>query len=108
MKRRDLLLYSVGATALISVPPTLVTFGPQIFGDQEDAHTERYKDREIRVAGETVHIDGRELHLMRIGEGAYLSSLCHYRLQRTPLDAARVAVDELRGADLLPSSSHHA
>ncbi|MFC9062051.1 tyrosinase family oxidase copper chaperone, partial [Streptomyces sp. NPDC057074] len=72
-------------------------------------YTEQYKGRTITVSksSEKVHIDGEELHLMKLGEGAYLSSMCHYRFEATPLAAGRQAVDELRGANLLPSGGHH-
>ncbi|MFE6592479.1 tyrosinase family oxidase copper chaperone [Streptomyces sp. NPDC057780] len=74
-----------------------------------DLYTEQYKGRTITVTKSTekVRIDGRELHLMKLGEGAYLSSMCHYRFEATPLAAGRQAVDELRGANLLPSGGHH-
>lgn len=73
----------------------------------DTGHTERYQGRTIRVApaseGGGVTIDGRPLHLMKFGEDAYLSSMCHYEMAPTPLHAARRAVEELRGAALLPS-----
>ncbi|MEU3206613.1 tyrosinase family oxidase copper chaperone [Streptomyces cyaneofuscatus] len=71
-------------------------------------HTERYLGRTIRVAtaadGGGVYIDGRPLHLMKFADDAYLSSMCHYEMAPTPLDAARRAVEELRGAALQPST----
>lgn len=75
-----------------------------------DLYTETYKGRTITVSrsAETVHIDDKPLHLMKLGEGAYLSAMCHYRFESTPLAAGRQAVDELRGANLLPSGTHHA
>jgi hypothetical protein len=70
------------------------------------AHTEKYRGRTIEVTShdgaEAVRIDGQELHLMKLGDGAYLSSMCHYGLAASPLIAARRAVEELRGAALLP------
>lgn len=79
------------------------------------SHTERYQGRTIRVADHggtpVVTIDGRELHLMRLGDDAYVSAMCHYELSATPLQAARRAVQELRGAQLLPlghSGTHQA
>ncbi|MFJ9039020.1 tyrosinase family oxidase copper chaperone [Streptomyces sp. NPDC102406] len=74
--------------------------------DQE--YTERYRGRTIRVAtaaaGGGVTIDGRPLHLMKFADDAYLSSLCHYEMAPSPLHAARRAVEELRGAAVLPSA----
>ncbi|MEU7056143.1 tyrosinase family oxidase copper chaperone [Streptomyces sp. NPDC046197] len=53
-----------------------------------------------------VTVDGRPLHLMRRADGTWLSMVDHYRPYRTPLDAARAAVDELgpgqRLRDLAP------
>ncbi|GAA3101317.1 hypothetical protein GCM10010449_25570 [Streptomyces rectiviolaceus] len=73
-----------------------------------DLYTEKYKGRTITVSNsaETVHIDDKPLHLMKLGDGAYLSAMCHYRIESTPLAAGRQAVDELRGANLLPSTHH--
>ncbi|GAA1186120.1 hypothetical protein GCM10009654_49630 [Streptomyces hebeiensis] len=69
-------------------------------------HSETYQGRAIEVTDRAgtpvVTIDGRELHLMRLGEDAYVSAMCHYELATTPLQAARRAVQELRGAQLLP------
>ena len=75
-------------------------------GDGE--YTETYQGRTIRVAaaaaGGGVFIDGRPLHLMKFADDAYLSSLCHYEMAPSPLHAARRAVEELRGARLLPNA----
>ncbi|MEU5598227.1 tyrosinase family oxidase copper chaperone [Streptomyces sp. NPDC020298] len=53
-----------------------------------------------------VTVDGRPLHLMRRADGTWLSMVDHYRPYRTPLEAARAAVDELglgeRLRDLAP------
>ncbi|OAR25790.1 hypothetical protein A8W25_09640 [Streptomyces sp. ERV7] len=87
--------------------------GPAVAAAPGDDHTETYKGRVIKVtqagAGHAVSIDGKPLHLMKLGEGAYLSALCHYEVARTPLHAARAAVDELHGANLVPlgDASHH-
>ncbi|MEU1076947.1 tyrosinase family oxidase copper chaperone [Streptomyces sp. NPDC005878] len=86
---------------------------PAVASAPDDGHTETYKGRVIRVtpAGtdHAVSIDGKPLHLMKLGEGAYLSALCHYEVAKTPLHAARAAVDELHGAQLVPlgDASHH-
>lgn len=42
-----------------------------------------------------VTVDGRPLHLMRRADGTWLSMLDHYCSHRTPLEAARAAVDVL-------------
>ncbi|MFI8945213.1 tyrosinase family oxidase copper chaperone [Streptomyces sp. NPDC053750] len=42
-----------------------------------------------------VTVDGRPLHLMRRADGTWLSMLDHYCSHRTPLEAARAAVDAL-------------
>ncbi|RSS01301.1 tyrosinase family oxidase copper chaperone [Streptomyces sp. WAC00469] len=45
-------------------------------------------------AGEwQVTVDGRPLHLMRRADGTWLSMVDHYQSYRTPLEAARGAVD---------------
>ncbi|ONK14590.1 tyrosinase cofactor [Streptomyces sp. MP131-18] len=74
------------------------------------AYVEEYQGRTIRVVPEAegggVFIDDRPLHLMKFADDAYLSSMCHYEMAPTPLHAARRAVEELRGAALLPSGHH--
>ncbi|MFJ8540614.1 tyrosinase family oxidase copper chaperone [Streptomyces sp. NPDC093586] len=42
-----------------------------------------------------VTVDGRPLHLMRRADGTWLSMADHYCSYRTPLEAARAAVDAL-------------
>ncbi|CAL9560231.1 tyrosinase family oxidase copper chaperone [Streptomyces sp. Tu 3180] len=42
-----------------------------------------------------VTVDGRPLHLMRRADGTWLSTVDHYCSYRTPLEAARAAVDAL-------------
>ncbi|MEW2618872.1 tyrosinase family oxidase copper chaperone [Streptomyces sp. NPDC048106] len=42
-----------------------------------------------------ITVDGRPLHLMRRADGTWLSMVDHYTSYRTPLEAARAAVDEL-------------
>ncbi|POX48603.1 copper transporter [Streptomyces sp. Ru71] len=117
MDRRDVVKLTAGAAFVAAAGA--VPFATGAAGDtaQEPAaaaagaadtgHTERYQGRTIRVApaseGGGVTIDGRPLHLMKFGEHAYLSSMCHYEMAPTPLHAARRAVEELRGAALLPS-----
>ncbi|MFD5804749.1 MULTISPECIES: bagremycin/ferroverdin biosynthesis copper chaperon BagZ/FevE [unclassified Streptomyces] len=122
MKRRDVMKGVAGAVAVAAAPAAVIHAGNTWAASHADApvaraageesgdlYTEQYKGRTITVSksSEKVHIDGRELHLMKLGEGAYLSSMCHYRFESTPLAAGRQAVDELRGANLLPSGGHH-
>lgn len=49
-----------------------------------------------------VSVDGDELHLMVNGDGSYTSVQLHHQAFPTVLGAARAAVDDLRGARLLP------
>ncbi|MFI2191307.1 tyrosinase family oxidase copper chaperone [Streptomyces coeruleorubidus] len=42
-----------------------------------------------------VSVDGRPLHLMRRADGTWLSMVDHYCSYRSPLEAARAAVDQL-------------
>ncbi|MEW1551254.1 tyrosinase family oxidase copper chaperone [Streptomyces tsukubensis] len=124
MKRRNV-MKGVAAAAVAAVPAAVVVAGDRGAGGGHggaheaagkhtaagaDVYTETYKGRTITVsrADDTVQIDGKPLHLMKLGDGAYLSAMCHYRFEPTPLAAGRQAVDELRGANLLPSGSHHA
>ncbi|WP_327232838.1 tyrosinase cofactor [Streptomyces sp. NBC_01317] len=55
-----------------------------------------------------IRIDGRPLHVMRRADGSYLSAVNHYESFPTLLDAARAAVEDLRGAQLsLSGPVHH-
>ncbi|MDQ1035222.1 hypothetical protein QFZ75_001638 [Streptomyces sp. V3I8] len=122
MKRRDVMKGVAGAAAVVAAPAAVIhagntwaasnddTAATRAADESGDLYTEQYKGRTITVSKSTekVHIDGSELHLMKLGEDAYLSSMCHYRFEPTPLAAGRQAVDELRGANLLPSGGHHA
>jgi hypothetical protein len=100
-------LAGTGALAVIGV-----TGCSTLADDADDRvrdHVEAYQGRHIRITQSGgAYIDGRQLHLMKMGDGAYLSALCHYELAETPLIAARRAVDELRGANLLAATRHHA
>ncbi|WP_267242154.1 tyrosinase family oxidase copper chaperone [Streptomyces sp. PR69] len=102
--------FATGALAGNANGPATSAEGEPAGGDAAAAeeYTERYKGRTIRVlpasAGGGVLIDDRPLHLMKFADDAYLSSMCHYEMAPTPLHAARKAIDELRGAALLPSS----
>ncbi|MFF9405718.1 tyrosinase family oxidase copper chaperone [Streptomyces anandii] len=75
-------------------------------GPGDTAFEETYQGRHIRgvrtprrgAAGTGewyVTVDGRPLHLMRRADGTWLSMVDHYQSYRTPLEAARAAVDEL-------------
>ncbi|MFG2147871.1 tyrosinase family oxidase copper chaperone [Streptomyces sp. NPDC048696] len=124
LNRRDVIKRgAVAATVVtgLSGAAGIAVFGASGSGDavaaapaaHGDDYTETYKGRAIRVtamgADHAVSIDGRPLSLMKLGEGAYLSALCHYEVAKSPLHAARAAVDELRGANLVPlgEASHH-
>ncbi|GAA3007295.1 hypothetical protein Sfulv_50810 [Streptomyces fulvorobeus] len=115
------MIKGIAGTAVAAVPVTVIHAGQswvaahdaardQAADEPQDLYTETYKGRTITVsrAAGTVRIDDRPLHLMKLGEDAYLSAMCHYRIEPTPLAAGRQAVDELRGANLLPSGTHHA
>ncbi|MDH6131063.1 hypothetical protein P3T37_000430 [Kitasatospora sp. MAA4] len=54
--------------------------------------------------GYQVLIDGQELHMMRNADGTWISVIDHYRTFSTPRALARSAVNELRGAALVPIS----
>ncbi|MGW0699652.1 apotyrosinase chaperone MelC1 [Streptomyces sp. NPDC002867] len=56
--------------------------------------------------GYRVLIDGAELHVMQNGDGTWVSLIDHYEVFATPRALARSAVDNLAGADLVPSPEH--
>lgn len=120
MKRRQIIQAAAGVAAAVALPAAI---GADALKDRllpgqhgtdtaaaADGHAETYKGRSIRIpqaegGHQVVYIDDRPLHVMKLGEAAYLSSLCHYGLEKSPLAAARRAVDELRGAQLLAPAS---
>ncbi|MFF3996383.1 tyrosinase family oxidase copper chaperone [Streptomyces cyaneofuscatus] len=118
MNRREMVMATTGAALVAAAAAVPLLNGGDDTGAAAEAaapakaagqeHTERYFGRTIRVAtaadGGGVSIDGRPLHLMKFADDAYLSSMCHYEMAPTPLDAARRAVEELRGAALQPST----
>ncbi|MFJ7064723.1 tyrosinase family oxidase copper chaperone [Streptomyces sp. NPDC101115] len=113
IKRRDMVKLTAGAALAASAAAVPFATGAVGADDTTPAaaggdHTETYQGRTIRVAsaaaGGGVFIDGRPLHLMKFADDAYLSSLCHYEMAPSPLHAARRAVEELRGAQLLPTA----
>ncbi|MEU6095232.1 tyrosinase cofactor [Streptomyces sp. NPDC047079] len=53
-------------------------------------------------SGYGVFIDGVELHVMRNADGSWISVVSHYEPVPSPRAAARAAVEELRGAPLVP------
>ncbi|MFF4370610.1 tyrosinase family oxidase copper chaperone [Streptomyces sp. NPDC001594] len=50
----------------------------------------------------TVKIDGNDLHLMPNADGSWVTVVNHYETFPDPISAARAAVRELQGADLVP------
>lgn len=52
--------------------------------------------------GYSVHIDGKELHVMRNADGSWISVVNHYETFADPRAVARAAVVELQGAVLVP------
>lgn len=104
VRRRSVVKAAVGGGVLLSAA-TLTA------ADAAAEYTEHYQGRRITVAGTErqplVRVDGRPLHVMRLSAGKYLSALCHYEFAPTPLAAARRAVEELRGAQLLPQAPGH-
>ncbi|MFI6376660.1 tyrosinase family oxidase copper chaperone [Streptomyces sp. NPDC050546] len=89
--------------------PVGAAFWPQLFVRDAPGGTavaETYRGRRIGVAWSPPHgpagqgrwhvtVDGRPLHLMRRADGTWLSMVDHYCSYRTPLEAARAAVDAL-------------
>ncbi|MFJ8078914.1 tyrosinase cofactor [Streptomyces sp. NPDC096176] len=78
---------------------------------------ETYKGRHIQgrptdhghhgtESGYQVLIDGTDLHVMQNGDGTWVSLIDHYEVFATPHALARSAVDNLAGADLVPSTAH--
>ncbi|MFF4582203.1 tyrosinase family oxidase copper chaperone [Streptomyces sp. NPDC001389] len=54
------------------------------------------------MAMPVVKIDGNDLHLMPNADGSWVSVVNHYETFPDPISAARAAVRELQGADLVP------
>jgi hypothetical protein len=50
----------------------------------------------------TIKIDGKELHLMRNADNSWVTVVNHYETFPDPVSAARAAVRDLQGANLLP------
>ncbi|MCM1977365.1 MULTISPECIES: tyrosinase cofactor [Streptomyces] len=112
-------LTAAAALAAASGAATLAAPAARAAGHHPDpspaAFDEVYKGRRIqgRVrsggghhhdhgGGYGVYIDDVELHVMRNADGSWISVVSHYDPVATPRAAARAAVDELQGAELLP------
>ncbi|WP_133911406.1 tyrosinase cofactor [Streptomyces sp. NBC_00582] len=106
--RRELLRGLLGVAAGLALVPVVAAAWPP--GPADDTvgagFDEMYRGRRIQGvltpvgrsadgAQWEVTVDGRPLHLMRRADGTWLSMIDHYRSYRTPLEAARAAVDEL-------------
>jgi hypothetical protein len=100
----------VCALAAALAAPVGAAFWPQRLGPEgvrkDTAFAETYRGRRIGVAWSPpngpagqgrwhVTVDSRPLHLMRRADGTWLSMVDHYCSYRTPLEAARAAVDAL-------------
>ncbi|MFM9370105.1 tyrosinase family oxidase copper chaperone [Streptomyces sp. Da 82-17] len=73
---------------------------------------EIYRGRRIQAVAEsgdvpTLYIDHRPLHLMRCADGGYVTPIDHYQSCRTPIAAARAAVDVLGTAQLSRYAAAH-
>ncbi|MEU8467926.1 tyrosinase family oxidase copper chaperone [Streptomyces sp. NPDC029006] len=118
--RRELargLLASAATLALAPVVAASRSTSPD-GGTGGDSFDETYRGHRIQgvlmpaagpgaVGGDwRITIDSRPLHLMRRADGTWLSMVDHYTSYRTPLEAARAAVDGLgpgrRLRDLAP------
>ncbi|MGA5357372.1 tyrosinase family oxidase copper chaperone [Streptomyces purpurascens] len=98
------------AAPVASALASALAFWPRRLGPEgvrkDTAFAETYRGRRIGVAWTPSHgpagqgrwhvtVDGRPLHLMRRADGTWLSMIDHYCSYRTPLEAARAAVDAL-------------
>jgi hypothetical protein len=107
MKRREVLKVAAMGVASAGLTVAGLYVGGVVAKSGGADHVEVYQGRRILVADNgAVYIDGRQLHLMKYEDDAYLSAMCHYEFAPTPLAAARRAVEELRGADLLETAPH--
>ncbi|WNF25453.1 tyrosinase cofactor [Streptomyces sp. C11-1] len=118
--RRRALGASAGALAGLAVAGVASAAGPsatpapRATAAERAAFDEVYQGRRIQGApshhgghhdhgsGYQVHIDGKELHVMRNADGTWISVVNHYETFATPLAVARAAVAELQGAALVP------
>ncbi|MFJ3670966.1 tyrosinase cofactor [Streptomyces sp. NPDC090106] len=114
--RRHALAAAAAVAATVTLAPRAQARTPEHHSPAHaspDAFDEVYKGRRIQGrpaaggghhhgAGFTVLVDGAELHVMRNADGTWISVVSHYDPVPTPRAAARAAVDELRGARLVP------
>ncbi|WP_328413886.1 tyrosinase cofactor [Streptomyces violaceus] len=107
---RGLRVCAFAAALAAPVATVAAAFWPQRLGPEgvrkDSAFAETYRGRRIGVAWTPpngpagqgrwhVTVDGCPLHLMRRADGTWLSMVDHYCSYRTPLEAARAAVDAL-------------
>ncbi|GAB2727425.1 apotyrosinase chaperone MelC1 [Streptomyces bullii] len=105
---------AVAAGAHSAAAPSASAHGSRHHDGSPEAFDEVYRGRRIQGRpvtggghhhhgpGYAVFVDGVELHVMRNADGSWISVVSHYDPVPTPRAAARAAVDELRGAPLLP------
>ncbi|MEU3791331.1 apotyrosinase chaperone MelC1 [Streptomyces fructofermentans] len=105
---------AVGGGALAALPRTTASAASAAVHEQDGPapFDEVYLGRRIQGrsggghhhhgAGYTVLVDGVELHVMRNADGSWISVVSHYDPVPSPRAAARAAVEELRGAPLVP------
>ncbi|MEU8463453.1 tyrosinase family oxidase copper chaperone [Streptomyces sp. NPDC029003] len=98
-----------------SAPPPATASGPAL-SIPGGAIDEVYEGRRIQISMEaggkhnghpmpglpTIKIDGKELHLMRNADNSWVTVVHHYETFPDPVSAARAAVRDLQGANLLP------
>lgn len=116
LSRRRALTAAAAALAAAAGVQTVAAPGASAAGHDHGSppsFDEVYKGRRIQGrpasggghhhgAGYAVLVDGVELHVMRNADGTWISVVSHYDPVPTPRAAARAAVDELQGAQLLP------
>jgi hypothetical protein len=115
-RRRALTAAAALATAAgvqAVVAPAASAVGREQHPGSPEAFDEVYKGRRIQGrpmsggghhdhGGYAVLVDGVGLHVMRNADGSWISVVSHYAPVPTPRAAARAAVDDLQGAQLVP------
>jgi hypothetical protein len=112
-RRRALTAAAALATTAAVATTTAVATRADAHDHSPETFDEVYKGRRIQGrpaasgghhhgAGYAVFVDGAELHVMQNADGTWISVVSHYDPLPTPKAAARAAVDELRGARLVP------
>ncbi|WP_409472034.1 tyrosinase family oxidase copper chaperone [Streptomyces sp. HC307] len=97
---------ALAAPVVAVLRPQRPLSGPGNAAGDDTTFDETYRGRRIRgvripargaAEGDRWHVtvDDRPLHLMRRADGTWLTMVDHYCSYRTPLEAARAAVDEL-------------